>query len=57
MKDSEFLMWLHSRLENQHGEDPLCIYMQKLKKIADKVKKEEQMKEYYEHHDRSHYGE
>lgn len=33
MKDREFLVWLHSRLENVHNESPHCYYMHKLRAI------------------------
>lgn len=33
MKDREFLMWLHERLEHQHGESPNVDYMHKLRAI------------------------
>lgn len=41
MTDSEFLKWIHARLEHRHGEDPLYDYMQKLKQIADKLEETE----------------
>lgn len=34
MTDSEFLMWIHARLEKVHGENRLVDYMQKLRRIA-----------------------
>ncbi len=33
MKDREYLMWLHERLEHVHGESPLVDYMHKLRAI------------------------
>jgi hypothetical protein len=33
MKDREFLIWVHERLENVHGENPLVDYMHKLRNI------------------------
>lgn len=33
MKDREFLMWLHERLEFVHGEKPTADYMHKLRAI------------------------
>ena len=33
MKDQEFLMWLHSRLTEVHGESPIVDYMHKLRAI------------------------
>ena len=33
MNDREFLMWLHERLENVHGEDDCYDYMHKLRAI------------------------
>jgi hypothetical protein len=33
MKDREFLIWLHARLEHVHGENPLTDYMHKLRAI------------------------
>jgi hypothetical protein len=33
MKDREFLMWLHERLEHVHGESPVLDYMHKLRAI------------------------
>lgn len=33
MKDRDFLMWLHERLEHVHGECPLVDYMHKLRAI------------------------
>lgn len=42
MKDREFLVWLHARLTDVHGESPTMDYMHKLRAIikstpADKV--------------------
>lgn len=33
MKDREFLMWLHERLEHVHGEEPTVDYMHKLRAV------------------------
>ena len=33
MKDQVFLIWLHERLENVHGESPYVDYMRKLRAI------------------------
>jgi len=33
MKDRDFLMWLHARLENVHGENAAFDYMHKLRAI------------------------
>lgn len=33
MKDQVFLIWLHERLENVHGEHPHTDYMRKLRAI------------------------
>lgn len=33
MKDREFLMWLHERLEHVHGENDLLDYMHRLRAI------------------------
>lgn len=33
MEDRDFLMWLHERLEKEHGENTLCDYMHKLRAI------------------------
>ena len=33
MKDREFLMWIHERLEHVHNEDPCVDYMHKLRNI------------------------
>ena len=33
MKDRDFLMWLHRRLEHVHGEDKYFDYMHKLRAI------------------------
>lgn len=33
MKDKEFLIWLHERLEHVHGEKPTFDYMHKLRAI------------------------
>lgn len=33
MKDREFLMWIHERLEHVHGESKLVDYMHKLRAV------------------------
>jgi hypothetical protein len=33
MNDQEFLIWLHERLEHQHGENRYVDYMHKLRAI------------------------
>lgn len=33
MKDQEFLMWVHERLTEVHGESPCFDYMHKLRAI------------------------
>jgi len=33
MTDQEFLIWIHERLEHQHGENPHVDYMHKLRAI------------------------
>ncbi len=33
MKDKEFLIWIHERLEHVHDESPLYDYMHKLRQI------------------------
>jgi len=33
MKDVDFLIWIHERLENVHGENPYTDYMNKLRSI------------------------
>ncbi len=33
MKDREFLIWIHERLEHVHGENPLTDYMHKLRAV------------------------
>jgi hypothetical protein len=33
MRDVEFLLWLHDRLTDVHGEDPIVDYMHKLRAI------------------------
>lgn len=33
MTDREFLMWLHARLTDVHGEDECCDYMHKLRSV------------------------
>ena len=33
MKDREFLMWIHARLTDAHGESPITGYMHKLRAV------------------------
>ena len=33
MKDRDFLMWIHDRLTEVHGEDPILDYMHRLRAI------------------------
>lgn len=33
MRDRDFLIWIHERLENVHGESPIVDYMHKLRGI------------------------
>lgn len=33
MTDRDFLIWVHSRLEHEHGQSPLLDYMHKLRAI------------------------
>lgn len=40
MKDANFLRWIHSRLEHQHGENPDVDYMIRLRQIADEVERQ-----------------
>ena len=40
MKDKEFLIWLHHRLEHIHGENPYADYMWKLRSIIEGYDKE-----------------
>ena len=35
MKDREFLIWIHERLEHVHGENRLIDYMHKLRAIIE----------------------
>ena len=35
MKDRDFLMWIHERLEHVHKEDPCIDYMRKLRSIIE----------------------
>jgi hypothetical protein len=35
MKDRDFLLWIHERLEHVHGEKPAYDYMHKLKAVAE----------------------
>lgn len=37
MTDREFLMWLHERLVNVHGEDECFDYMHKLRAIINAI--------------------
>lgn len=40
MKDREFLIWLHYRLAEIHGEDPYKDYMWKLRSMIEGYDKE-----------------
>lgn len=42
MKDREFLIWLHERLEYIHGESPLVDYMRKLRGIIMSVQPDQE---------------
>lgn len=33
MDDKDFLVWMHERLQHQHGENPLYVYMFRLRAI------------------------
>lgn len=33
MRDRDFLIWIHARLEREHGESPYVDYMHKLRAI------------------------
>ena len=33
MRDRDFLMWIHARLTEAHGEDPCVDYMHKLRSV------------------------
>jgi hypothetical protein len=41
MKNSEFLFWVHARLQNAHGENPDADYMKKLHNIASEIVSQE----------------
>lgn len=41
MTDSEFLMWIHERLINVHGENRVFDYMWKLREISDNLKEKQ----------------
>ena len=41
MKDREFLMWMHARLTEQHGENPLVDYMRKFRAIIKALPKDQ----------------
>lgn len=45
MKDSEFLLWIHNRLVDVHGENKNCDYMHKMREIITRVDLQEQMNE------------
>lgn len=40
MRDREFLIWIHERLEHVHKEKPLYDYMHKLRAIIKDMDKE-----------------
>lgn len=42
MKDREFLIWLHSRLERVHGENPNVDYMHKLRAVIGAIPAEQE---------------
>jgi len=42
MKDREFLMWIHERLELIHNESPLVDYMHKLRAIIRSTPKDKE---------------
>lgn len=42
MKDREFLMWIHERLELVHGDSPLVDYMHKLRAIIRNTPKDKE---------------
>lgn len=44
MKDREYLMWLHERLEHVHGERKLVDYMHKLRCIIRATPKDRETK-------------
>jgi hypothetical protein len=37
MKDRDFLIWIHERLEHVHGENPLLGYMHTLRRVIAKM--------------------
>jgi len=37
MKDKEFMIWIHDRLECVYGENPLTDYMRKLRAIISTI--------------------
>lgn len=41
MRDRDFLIWIHERLEHVHGENPHKDYMHKLRKIIKVVDKDQ----------------
>jgi len=41
MNDREFLMWLHERLVDVHGDNPLMDYMHKLRAIISVIPKQQ----------------
>ena len=45
MKDRDFLMWLHERLEYVHYERPGYDYMHKLRDIIASIPKEQESKQ------------
>lgn len=42
MKDREFLMWVHERLELVYGDNPLMDYMYKLRSIINATPAEQE---------------
>jgi len=41
MKDRDFLIWIHERLEHVHNEQPLTDYMHKLRSVIKTIPKEQ----------------
>lgn len=41
MKDREFLIWLHNRLELEHNESPCVAHMHKLRAIIGSTNKDQ----------------
>lgn len=42
MKDKDFLIWIHARLEKVHKESPLVDYMNKLRAIISECPKDKE---------------